>query len=84
MGTKLIFPRSYEKEFVTRVPGIRFEALEIGTGRVAGDLDVTWTGNTVWLPMPQGGHQTSYQQGWSEGGGIKGGNLSLADHLNCS
>ena len=77
MGTKLIFPRSYEKEFVTRVPGIRFEALEIGTGRVAGDLDVTWTGNTVWLPMPQGGHKTSYQQGWSESASVKGGLTSF-------
>jgi hypothetical protein len=73
MGTVLVFPRSYQKEFVTRVPGIRFEALEIGTGRTAGELDATRTGNTVWLPMPQGGHQTSYQQGWSEGGGMKAG-----------
>jgi len=73
MGTVLVFPKSYEKEFGARVPAIRFEALEIGTGRVAGNLDATRTGNTVWLPMPQGGHQTSYQQGWSEGGGMKGG-----------
>ncbi len=73
MGTVLVFPRSYQKEFVTRVPGIRFEALEIGTGRTASTLPVTGTGNTVWLPMPQAGHQTSYQQGWSEGGGMKAG-----------
>ena len=73
MGTKLIFPRSYEKEFVTRVPGIRFEALEIGTGRTAGNLPTTPTGDTVWLPMPQGGHSTSYQQAWGPGGGMKAG-----------
>ena len=81
MGTKLIFPRSYEKEFVTRVPGIRFEALEIGTGRTASTLPVTGTGNTVWLPMPQAGHQTSYQQGWSEGGGMKAGLSSFLSKI---
>ena len=73
MGTKLIFPRSYEKEFVTRVPGIRFEALEIGSGAAIGNLDITATGNTVWLPMPQAGHSTSYQQAWAAGGGMKAG-----------
>ncbi len=73
MGTKLIFPKSYKSQFGAKVPAIRFEALEIGSGAAIGDLDTTATGNTVWLPMPQGGHKTSYQQGWSEGGGMKAG-----------
>jgi len=73
MGTVLVFPKSYESQFGARVPAIRFEALEIGTGRSAGDLNASRTGNTVWLPMPQGGHKTSYQQGWSEESSHKAG-----------
>ena len=73
MGTALIFPKSYESQFGARVPAIRFEALEIGSGAAIGDLDTTATGNTVWLPMPQGGHKTSYQQGWSEESSHKAG-----------
>ena len=69
----LIFPKSYKDHLGAKVPAIRFEALEIGTGRTAADLDATPTGNTVWLPMPQGGHKTSYQQGWSEESSHKAG-----------
>ncbi len=69
----LIFPKSYQKELGAKVPAIRFEALEIGTGAVIGNLDITHSGNTVWLPMPQGGHKTSYQQGWSEESSHKAG-----------
>ncbi len=72
-GTKLIFPRSYKSQFGAKVPAIRFEALEIGSGAAIGNLDITHSGNTVWLPMPQAGHSTSYQQVWSEGGGMKAG-----------
>ncbi len=72
-GTVLIFPKSYEKEFGERVPAIRFAALEIGTGRTATQVDTAATGNTVWLPMPQAGHSTSYQQGWSEESSHKAG-----------
>jgi len=56
-----------------RVPAVRFEALKIGSGSAIGNLDITPTGNTVWLPMPQGGHKTSYQQGWSEESSHKAG-----------
>ena len=84
MGLALIFPKSYESQFGAKVPAIRFEALEIGSGAAIGDLDTTATGNTVWLPMPQGGHQTSYQQGWSEGGGIKGGLSSFLSKIMSS
>ena len=69
----LIFPKSYEKELGARVPAIRFEALKIGSGAAIGNLDISPTGNTVWLPMPQGGHKTSYQQGWSEESSHKAG-----------
>ena len=81
MGTVLVFPKSYENELGARVPAVRFEALKIGSGAAIGKLDITATGNTVWLPMPQGGHQTSYQQGWSEGGGIKGGLSSFLSKI---
>ena len=84
MGTVLVFPKSYESQFGAKVPAIRFEALEIGTGAVIGNLDITHSGNTVWLPMPQGGHQTSYQQVWSEGGGIKGGLSSFLSKIMSS
>ena len=83
-GTKLIFPKSYESQFGARVPAIRFEALEIGTGRTATQVDTTATGNTVWLPMPQAGHSTSYQQAWSEGGGIKAGLSSFLSKIMSS
>ena len=73
MVTALVFPKSYENEFVTKVPAIRFAALKIGTGSTIGNLNITPTGNTVWLPMPQGGHKTSYQQGWSEESSHKAG-----------
>ena len=69
----LIFPKSYKDHLGAKVPAIRFEALEIGSGAAIGNLDITATGNTVWLPMPQGGHKTSYQQGWSEESSHKAG-----------
>lgn len=66
MADTYIFPKDYQREFGVSVPAVRFAAHKVKEASSIGDVQTEPTGESVWLPMPIAGHETQYDQGWSE------------------
>ena len=71
----LVFPEDYGKADSDDIPMLGFEAIEIKATADIGNLDVSPTGDWVWLPIPIDGISTGYEQGWEE---ATGGMVALA------
>ena len=77
----LRFPLDYASK--SSHPMIGFQPMKIATASSPGNLQVTGTGEWVWLPVPPSGISTDYKQGWGQqtAGAMKTGISTITSSL---